>query len=367
MASRLHTVFTFILGFALGMFCRTDIGNALVGCKYDGSEAPSSTAGSSPLGVIATAAATPASSTERVHAGPSYPLEPLHVPSSTDKVAFATMCIGQEMGATGADCRPSVCSAVAAAGPNATVVVMVNRLAASVVKAQLAGLRVFVVEVSSVNWDETNHRYPEPERLYTFMKLHVWRLVQFECIVWFDADVFFRRDPFAVISKYRSTPQKLVAYEYPGRHYFDDKRIPYINTGFMLLRPSLRDLEKLVGMWRSGSYLRLAKAISWAPTEQDLICNGVLGIFGGVVKFDPCVNFRSIAGRKEQHGCRQTDIILNHGDSKGKCEILNGQATITHVVVPLSSDGKEKRLVTPGELPFLRQPGASEKGRRRKK
>lgn len=298
-----------------------------------------------------------ASPLEQASVGPSYPVQPIFVPSE-GKLAFVTMCIGQEMGASGqADCKSSVCSLSAVIGPNATIVVLVNRLFASTVKALMADMKVFIVEVPSVNWDETNHRYPPPKRLYTFMKFHVWRLVQFDCIVWFDIDIFFRRDPSALIARHRSTPQRLVAYAYTKGSYFDDKSIPYINTGFMILQPSLGIFGRLAEMWRSGNYSRMAQTVKWEPTEQDLLCNAVRSVFGGFVTFDPCVNFRGFSGRAEQRHCDQNDLILNHSpDGVGICEIHAGRPTLAYVAVPLTLGKGEKPmkgLMPPSYLPSL--------------
>jgi len=182
--------------------------------------------------------------------------------------------------------------------------------------------------VPPMQWPRSAGKAPAPDRLYSFLKLTMWRMSKYSRLLYFDPDVFWTGDAWRYFERYGHTAH-LAAAQYTDDlvpAFWRTTGMPYINSGILLLRPSEREYASLVRRWHLGNFTAMQDTLQdpkakrpigglagrSKASEQDLI---VAHFHERLTPMDMCENFRgyvkgSTAG---QARCRPSSIIAWHG------------------------------------------------------
>ena len=118
---------------------------------------------------------------------------------------------------------------------NIAVLVTRNVDTSTVTRLRELGARVHTVPVVSVSGTARYRR--------TTTKIYLWTLVQYERIVYYDADMFFFQSPYLCLSACPESAE-LCAVSDPAATF--PRHDPnYFNSGFMVLRPGLKTFQEL--------------------------------------------------------------------------------------------------------------------------
>lgn len=256
-----------------------------------------------------------------VHDAVSFPKVPLTaIDGKPGSLAYVTMCILLDVSEPdnckkqrhcAADqvksCMKSVCSLhVSTRDSRDKTVMMVNKGAVELMREPLAEYGVKMVVLPELKWGEDQSRYTEPMRSYSFYKLHIWRLTQYDRVFWFDQDVFFLRDASVIPKKYPKA--QFAAAKFPLNGGYCSNHV-YINSGVMLVTPTMPIFSKLIDMWVIGNYTPAPKERG-GHGEQDILCSAYPDVLGEFTEIDACYNFR---GYWFQNSCDKKKLILLHG------------------------------------------------------
>ena len=142
--------------------------------------------------------------------------------------------------------------------------------------ARFQGVSLLNVSGAASDWPSTP-RYPHaPPRAYSFHKFALWRLgAYFERIVFFDADVFFVRDPGPLLQLTSSDADALWAVRMPAppskwKAHQDQALGRYFNSGLMVFRPTDETYQLIMRAWRTDGY-KLYAADENDVGDQDLL------------------------------------------------------------------------------------------------
>ena len=86
------------------------------------------------------------------------------------------------------------------------------------------------------------------DRLYSFNKLHIWKLSRFHRVLYFDPDIVWTGDPNRYLARYGHAPH-LAAAEYHGStvpRWWRKQQLRYINSGIMVLRPNRTEYDGMM-------------------------------------------------------------------------------------------------------------------------
>ena len=122
----------------------------------------------------------------------------------------------------------------------------------------LAKLADAVKDLPSPRWPKGAGPEPDSARLYSFLKLDLWKLTSYSRILYWDADLFWSGDAQRYFDRYGAAPHLAAAeYRHPGivpRFWRLVAKRRYINSGVLLLRPSLRTHASLMRRWRTRNF-----------------------------------------------------------------------------------------------------------------
>jgi hypothetical protein len=175
-------------------------------------------------------------------------------------------------------------------------------------------------------WPGVDSDLPTAERLYSFQKLHVWRLTQYARVLYFDPDVFWVGNPLRYFERYGHAPY-LAAAEFKGSNvpfWWSSRKLRYINSGIIILRPSHREHAALLSRLARRDFvsaephrLKVNNFLSGRSKvgDQDVIRSHFLGNWTAM---DECDNFRGYVkasknGEGGQARCYPSSIIAYHG------------------------------------------------------
>lgn len=229
--------------------------------------------------------------------------------------AYITLCITEEELVL-TTCLASLCALLVTTDPNC-VVALVNRWVYRVAGQQL--LQSGVLPVLAPEWAPLYDKHPYAHlqhRTYTFAKFEAFRMTQYRAVATFDADVLFLRNasglrdmtPFAA----SRTPK--------GR----DPSL-YINSGVMVLQPSLVLYNDLINLWRDGLY-----TLSYSDddhAEQDVVTEHCVrqGYCGPVFDLDACVyNHGSWLPGHFWRECAVEAVVARHNFRAAREEFVAG-------------------------------------------
>ena len=152
------------------------------------------------------------------------------------------------------------------------------------------------------SWPKSK-RFPRaPKRAYTFNKLHAWKLLSSdETILFFDADLFWTRDPVALFERY--TPFAALT-SFPGQ--MAHKPGEYVNSGLMLFTPNERDYAALIGNWTQGTF-NLVRPLTQRDkvSDQDVVRTVFKGRVNSMGECDQFRGFVDAQGSfydRDRHG-----------------------------------------------------------------
>jgi len=218
-------------------------------------------------------------------------------------LAFVTICISESQTVL-RNCLASLCALLVTTDP-ACVVVFVSlwtyKRAADLLR------RSGVLPVLAPAWApvEPEHPYSHlQDRNYTFVKLEAFRLTQYAKVVTFDVDILFMSNASGL----------------GALAGFWASRIPkgkdvntYVNSGIMVLTPSLDLYSEIISMWRGGKYqLHFSDAEN---TEQDVVNEMciMLGQCGPVGDLDACrYNHGAWLPKTLGRRCPRGEIVARH-------------------------------------------------------
>ena len=184
--------------------------------------------------------------------------------------------------------------------------------------------------VPPLEWPAGAGKPPQADRLYSYLKITIWRLSQYRRLLYFDPDVFWTGDAYRYFVRHGHAAH-LAAAQYTGDlvpAFWRTTRMPYINSGLLLLRPSAWEYQALITRWASGNFTAMqdtprdAWAASKRPAgglagrskagEQDLI---VAHFYERLTPMDACENFRGYVkgATAGQARCQPASIIAWHG------------------------------------------------------
>lgn len=124
-------------------------------------------------------------------------------------------------------------------------------------KTKLKLMGVHIREVTTIKVDGTA-RY---ERTTT--KIYLWTLVEYDKVVYYDSDMWFFKSPSECVCECLVTAELCVVADPAGKWPHSDPN--YFNSGFMILKPSMKTFELL------RSNIRLAQHQTFG--DQDLLNN----------------------------------------------------------------------------------------------
>jgi len=174
-----------------------------------------------------------------------------------------------------------------------------------------------VIPVLAPSWTplEPEHPYYHlQDRSYTFVKLEAFRLTQYAKVVTFDVDVLFMRNASGLGLLTGFWASKIPK----GK---DVKT--YVNTGIMVLTPSLDLYSEVIAMWRGGKYQLYFSDTE--HTEQDVVNQMcvVSGHCGRVADLDACrYNHGAWLPKTLGRSCPRGEVVARHNFRAEREEFL---------------------------------------------
>ena len=246
--------------------------------------------------------------------------------------AFVSSCFGNpttKMRKLTDMCLASACSLRQhhpVADAKADFVYLVNDQVPVEVRQQLQQHVSALLVVPPLRWPHGAGQSPAQDRLYSYLKISIWRLHQYTRLLYFDPDVFWTGDAWRYFSRYGHAPH-LAAARYTGDlvpAFWRTTGMPYINSGILVLRPSQREFDAIRSRWVAGNFTPMQGTVTAAARspgglagrskagEQDLI---VAHFHERLTPMDECENFRGyIKGQAAgQAHCEASRIIAWHG------------------------------------------------------
>ena len=198
------------------------------------------------------------------------------------------------------------------------------------IREELARVADIVEDLPPLVWPRTAGPRPDRERLYSFLKLELWKHTQYNSVLFFDPDVFWSGDAERYFSRHGAAPQ-LAAAVYNSSdlvpQFWRRRRLRYINSGILLLRPSLATYAALRRRWEThnftscpepkrGGAKRLLLSGRTKLSEQDVVR---AHFDADLTAMSECENFRGyVKGSANgeaggQAHCDPREIIAWHG------------------------------------------------------
>jgi hypothetical protein len=177
-----------------------------------------------------------------------------------DSYVFATVLtrgegtvesIRRYVGYVGAWIRQLVCHGI----PAQRIVIVVADSVDESDYAHLTRYNVSFSRVPALSISGTQARYRDQ-----VTKLHLWTLVSWYRVIYYDSDMFFMRSPLQCLRYCNISTELCAVPDIPGTRTGNDR---YFNAGFMILRPSIRLFNHLVA--------NLQMAAGRAFAEQDML------------------------------------------------------------------------------------------------
>lgn len=232
------------------------------------------------------------------------------------RFAYLTICI-TEVEEVLTTCLASLCALLATTDPACVVAVVslwVYRQAAGVL------LQSGILPIVAPEWAPLPEEHPYghlQNRTYTFAKLEAYRLTQYERVATFDPDVLFMRNA----SKLEDVQPFAAAHIPKGKD-----PSTYMNTGVMVIKPSVKHYNELVQAWREGDYsLHFSDGES---TDQDVIIELCVlrGRCGPVSDLDACLfNHGSwLPEHLDGRRCRRNAVVARHNFASARETFLAG-------------------------------------------
>ena len=144
----------------------------------------------------------------------------------------------------------------------ASFVYLVNEGVSETVRGTLRQHVDSLIVVPPLVWPSSAGAAPRHDRLYSYLKIYIWQLSQFDRLLYFDPDVFWTGDAWRYFERYGHAVH-LAAARYTGDLVPSSWRssgMPYLNSGVLLLRPSPREYESLRRRWELGNFTSMGDA-----------------------------------------------------------------------------------------------------------
>ncbi len=149
----------------------------------------------------------------------------------------------------------------------------------------------------------------------------MWNLTEYRRVLYFDPDVFWTGDASRYLARYGHAPRLAVA-EYFGANkplWWEQRKLRYINSGILVLRPSLAEHAALLSRLARGDFVPAEPSRAGSPglagrskmSEQDVIRSHFEGVWTAMPE---CENFRGYVKRGGgQAHCEVGAVIAWHG------------------------------------------------------
>lgn len=144
----------------------------------------------------------------------------------------------------------------------ASFVYLVNDGVPEMVRGMLRKYADSLIVVPPLVWPSLAGAAPAHDRLYSYLKIAIWQLNQFDRLLYFDPDVFWTGDAWRYFERYGHAAH-LAAAHFTGNlvpPMWRPSGMPYINSGILLLRPSRREYEALRHRWEIGNFSSMREA-----------------------------------------------------------------------------------------------------------